>query len=222
MDFRLYIWAYLNPIFMLKRFFKVVSVVFHPLFMPLMLFGLTCFLGSFGVARYGFKVQMYFALGIFLFSFVVPSISVSIFVAFGMVKSAEMSGRHERHLPYLVGVLSMATLYYLLARVQVHFLISLPILGSVMAGCGLLLLNFFFKISAHTTCVGAVLGFLAAAYPFFRGDVLLVFMVAVAIAGMVGTARLYLNAHSATQVWCGYALGASSMFLVLKVGAWFL
>ena len=80
-------------------------------------------------------------------------------------------------------------------------------------------INFFWKISAHATAVGglfAVLFYIAAAglneyyfMPWLTAGAL--------IAGLTGTARLILGAHTLLQVAAGYALGFSAVLLLMWI-----
>ena len=99
-----------------------------------------------------------------------------------------------------------------------------PYLSFLFAGLILLLLltliTLKWKISIHTASIAALAGGITAltfiAQPiinlkqiFFVNTVLLIFI------GMVSFSRMYLKAHSATQILAGISLGFSLTFIVV-------
>lgn len=94
-----------------------------------------------------------------------------------------------------------------------------------LMGCTFLILvatiiTFFWRISLHTIGMGGLLGFfieVIVTQPFQQSMMMVIFMITVVLAGLVGSARLYLNAHTPAQIYVGYAVGfagtAGGMFV---------
>ncbi len=55
--------------------------------------------------------------------------------------------------------------------------------------------------------IGGLIGLLSALGHLYGMNVNWILMLAVFIAGIIGTARLYLNEHNATQIYSGFMLG---------------
>ena len=82
------------------------------------------------------------------------------------------------------------------------------------------IITFFWRISLHTIGMGGLLGFfteMMITQAFDKSIMIPVFMLTVIIAGLVGSARLYLEAHTPAQIYAGYAVGfvgtAGGMFV---------
>ena len=93
-----------------------------------------------------------------------------------------------------------------------------------LMGCTFVLLvatviTFFWRISLHTIGMGGIVGFFVEMIisHSFHQSMMVVFMITVILAGLVGSARLYLGAHTSAQVYAGYAVGfvgtAGGMFV---------
>ena len=80
-------------------------------------------------------------------------------------------------------------------------------------------ITFFWRISLHTIGMGGIVGFFVEMIisHSFHQSMMVVFMITVILAGLVGSARLYLGAHTSAQVYAGYAVGfvgtAGGMFV---------
>ncbi len=127
-------------------------------------------------------------------------------------------GKREKRFFPIMGTLIfyMATWYYL-KIVAFPFVITLFLLCLAIGLAVLLVLNFKWKISIHTTALGAGLGFFI--FLFLTESTFGIWPLAALIifSGLVGTARLYLDAHHPEQVYVGYAIG---LILTLIVFGW--
>jgi hypothetical protein len=199
---------------MLVRIAYFISLIFHPVCMPLYIYGLTVWLAPPSVMRYTGTALGCLAGVIVLFSVCVPAAFLWVMYRTRAIPTLTLEERRHRTLPYLVGIVSMLVLYYKLQQAHIAPLVYVPVLGGAVVGVGLLCINFFYKISAHAACIGAWLGFLWGAHLFFNVNELYLYILLMVILmmGLVGSARLYINAHTPTQVWFGYALGILLMY----------
>jgi membrane-associated phospholipid phosphatase len=108
---------------------------------------------------------------------------------------------------------------------------SRAILGATIGLFLAFFINIFDKISAHTVGMGGILGFILL-FLLQHGDVSiyfqsvnekiygiplsLIFLFSIVLAGFVGSVRLFLKAHSASQVYAGYFIGLISQFIALR------
>ena len=142
-----------------------------------------------------------------------------------LISSIAIPKRKER-LPVLALVIIYYSMTYYIFRYWNTTLLNLlhPYLSFLFAGLILLLLlaliTLKWKISIHAASIAALTGGMAAltfiAQPiinlkqiFFVNAVLLIFI------GMVSFSRMYLKAHSATQILAGISLGFSLAFIVV-------
>lgn len=212
---------------MLKISAKVISYIMHPLFL---LGYVLVFLMQ--ANRYLFSFSNDKAMGLVLITILTiaimfPLLSLLIMKALGLIKSFEMEDKFDRILPLII-----TGLFYLWLYVNIRKNDNIPgvftffVLGCTIAIFLALIINNFSKVSLHTIGAGGFVAIIAAitfqwTYGFtdlpipFTGIVLrmsdrLVLMIAILLAGVVGTARLYLKAHKPEEVYGGYIVGILS------------
>jgi hypothetical protein len=139
---------------------------------------------------------------------------------FGTISTYQMAERRERFVPFVAIALIYAVMSYL-------FFAKLPLsenFNRLMALVTALvifsmLITFFFKMSIHSVAVGGFIGILLPLNKAIENGALLVpTILAIAVAGVVMSARLYLQAHTFTEVWTGTLSG----FLIGLIGIFIL
>jgi membrane-associated phospholipid phosphatase len=100
-------------------------------------------------------------------------------------------------------------------------------LGSVIALCLGFFITVFSKLSLHAVGVGGLSGILLVMlWHFgyqglnvlgFNLHIKLVFMLSLIVSGLVGSARLWLNAHTTKDVFGGFLVGIASQFIALQI-----
>ncbi len=144
-----------------------------------------------------------------------PAINILLLRWYGMVTSLEMPARKERVAPFLSTVFFFALGYYLLRKGTLPTTIFSIFLGCMATLVILSLINFKWKISAHSAGIGGVLGSTMALFSIHEfGNVWLATVLIICV-GLTMTARLVLNAHSPSQVYGGAVLGFSITYLVV-------
>jgi hypothetical protein len=219
---------------MSKLLAKVISYLMHPLF----LIGyVLVFLMQ--TNRYLFSFPNDKAIGLTLItilsiSIMFPLIALIMMKALGLIKSFEMEDKHDRILPLII-----TGLFYLWLFVNIRKNDTIPaaftffVLGSTIAIFLALIINNFTKISLHTIGAGGFVaaiiaivfqwtyGFTDLPIPFlhieYRLSDRLVIMLAVMLAGIVGTSRLYLRAHKPDEVYGGYTVGILSQMIAYLI-----
>jgi membrane-associated phospholipid phosphatase len=131
-----------------------------------------------------------------------------------VVSSFEINERRERSLPLFITGVSYYFTYTLFKSLMLPDLFQLLILGSTLLILVCMIITFFWKISIHTLSVGGIVGFFMALG--FRYQIVFIQVVIplILIAGVVGYARLKLEAHSQSQVYLGFVTGFLTMFLI--------
>ncbi len=209
----------------MKTFCKIISFVFHPVFTVMysyfIYFHMDCIYNQ---MLFLAAPKIYFPLFSFLFLMAVffPLLTVYIMHKNKLISSIAIPKRKER-LPVLALVIIYYSMTYYIFRYWNTTLLNLlqPYLSFLFAGLILLLLltliTLKWKISIHAASIAGLNGGMAAltliAQPiinlkqiFFINAVLLIFI------GMVSFSRMYLKAHSATQILAGISLGFSLVF----------
>ncbi len=128
-----------------------------------------------------------------------------------------METRQERIWPMFITGMFFITGYYLLSLIPVipGFILNF-ILATIITIFVALIITYFWKISVHMIGMGGLTGGLLAFSYIFGLDIHLLFSALIIIAGLLGVARLTLNAHTLTQVCYGFLLGFFIVFIFVS------
>ena len=163
---------------------------------------------------YKAKITLY---GILIINTIVIPLGTLIYLKRkGLIPSYELKQRKNRTLPYAMTFLYYLLTYMVLRKTGLPDTVFQLLLIGVFGTFLVLVVNHFWKISAHAIGIGGLVGAmcgLAIAHQYVNP--ILLFAVWL-IAGLVGTARLYLQAHKPAQVYVGFL--ASFFFAFAAVG----
>lgn len=216
----------------MKYIAHLISLVFHPLIIISYVLVLLLVINP-----YLFSIQNEKAIGILItyvimLTIVLPGISVMLMRAMGFVNSIHLKERSERIIPLIItGGFYLWLFMNIYENTTIPLAFSIFVLGSTIG----LFLAFFFslftKVSLHTTGVGGLfVGILLIKYFFsyesFQLNLgtlgsymvstdILVFL-SLFFAGLVGTSRLLLKAHSLNEVIMGYLVGILSQLIAFS------
>lgn len=211
---------------------RLFSSLFHPIFILnyvlILLYLVNPYL--FGIQDDRQKGLLF--ISVFLLSVFFPIFTILVMKLVGFVDSIEVKDRKERVLPLVLTSIFYLWLYVNIRQnsiVPVAF--SIFVLGATIALFVAFFINNFSKISLHTVGMG---GFVAMIF-LIRGyfsygvfyfqigplgsfavslDFLLFF--SILAAGIVGTARLALQAHRKQDVYMGYLVGFLSQLIAFN------
>lgn len=194
---------------------KIISYVFHPLLMPTYGLILLLYTNNYISTFTPSKIKL-FIIGItFIFSFIMPALNALILLRMKRINSLEMETPRERVIPYSSAIVYFLALFYLFLKSPFPPIICLLILGAAVSIFLTLIINFKWKISAHAVGVGGIIGAILGISYRLMIDLQLILFISIALAGLVGYARLRLNAHNPTQVYCGFLLGIVTELLIM-------
>ncbi|RCW39337.1 phosphatase PAP2 family protein [Marinilabilia salmonicolor] len=201
----------------MKLFSKILSIVFHPMLMPTL--GLF-FIFSAGthLSYMPFEVKRLVYMIVIISSCLLPVSLLPLFLQMKVIKSFKMETARERVYPVLVTGLFYFLGYFFLRRLNISPLIENFVLSILVAVLLAAAISFFWKISLHAIAVGGITAVLAAMMFKYGVDLVLLVSFMVLISGLTTMARLYLNAHSPSQVYAGYATGFIIVFLGTLLG----
>ena len=207
---------------------NAISVLLHPVFMPL----LCC------VVLYTTMPQLFEAvkpkiltgwLGMIVINTVIfPILLMLLLKGLGFIKSIYLKDVKERVIPLIGIMVFYFWAYWVVKNVgvpsapdaawpktvvegpQVPQLAHILLLGNFWGLIIVFLVTIFFKISMHTSGVGALLGFVVVMMIVAKTLLLWPLIVAVVAAILIGWARYKLGAHSRQQLWLGYFVGIAA------------
>ncbi|HEY6160092.1 MAG TPA: hypothetical protein VI112_02685 [Bacteroidia bacterium] len=197
-------------------FSKIISYLFHPLLMPT--YGLLLYFWVDSSAAYFMKADLrWILIGMtFSFTFFLPLLNTLILLRARYIQSIHMHTRQERRVPLLVTALFYMAEYWLLHDRDVPQTLKLFILCATIAIVCTVVINLFWKISAHMVGIGGVCGamFVLCYLLQFQGGALLMAGLLL-LAGIIGSARLQLGEHHPLEVFAGFLLGAACPFIFM-------
>ena len=197
---------------MQKTISKLLSIIFHPLFMPTL--GLLIFFNSgtyYDFMPYEFKRIMFIL--ILVSTFVLPITFTPFYLFQKLIKNIEMQNKKERIVPFLITAILYFFCFYLLRRVNAPRVMQAFVLASSISVFVIFLLNFKWKISAHMTGIGGLTGAILAMSFLLQVNLELYIIASMIAAGILGYSRLHLQSHKSFEVYSGWIVG----FVILSV-----
>lgn len=193
---------------MYRKISEIISAVFQPLLMPSLIVGFLLFVLPESEIAGGPNKPLIF-LVVVANTFVIPLAILLVMRYNKVIPSLKMEDRKDRVFPFsMISLLYMVTAYAFYVKDWMDY--KLIFILFIITICLILLtsISFFWKISAHMLGVGGLLGIILAYSLILSGfNLLYPVLGAIILTGAVGTARLYLNAHTPAQVWAGFLLG---------------
>ncbi|NER09545.1 hypothetical protein SAMN06265375_101948 [Muriicola jejuensis] len=193
---------------------QLASYIFHPIFVPLA-----------GTVSYFLITPKYTTLEmrsgnilpVFILTIIIPILSFFILKNLGIVGSIFLEKTEERKYPLMI---SLILLFMILLKVipdnynvELYFFF----LGLIAASSTCLLLLYIpFKTSLHMMGMGSILMYLIALSFHFERNIVMAISLMFFASGLVASSRLYLKAHTRTELLIGFLVGAVSQLLTLK------
>lgn len=195
----------------LARFF---SYFLHPVLMPLI--GVVIIFNS-GIYQSDipFEIKKYTYLIVALFSIIIPISLLSVLAYWNLVQNIELTERKERFFPMIFSFVSVFILHIIMRKTIPIKLLNAFTLAMTVVLLLYLITNFKLKTSLHLLGLGGITGLLAVLTILFRADVFFWLSLAILFAGIAGTSRLFLKAHSLGEVIFGYLIGFSGVYCTI-------
>jgi hypothetical protein len=196
---------------------KIISYIFHPLFIPVYLSWLAVESQSFlfGVFSEWEKTIFIARFGVMYIMF--PLVSVLLMKALGFVSSIHLNTQKDRIIPYVVCMIYYWWMWYVLHNqpeypkqfVILSFAIFLASIGGLMA-------NINIKISMHAIGAGLMAAFVMLLG--FSQDINFGIYISISIllAGIICTARFIDSDHTAKEIYVGLLVGILALVLAVK------
>lgn len=200
----------------LRFFAYLVSYVFHPVFMPVVMMALLYRLAGSSFAgitprAYGLKL---IAVGVS--TLLMPLLVVLLLKGLGFLKSFHMPDPKDRIIPLIATMTFYFWIYLVFKNTHEPLILRAFLLGNFWGSMMLFLATIFYKVSMHTVAAGGVLGLMIVLMIMSPVSMFIPLLIAIVVAGIIGTARMLLGAHTPFEIWAGYLLG-----VLVQVGAYF-
>ena len=194
---------------------KTASVVLYPLFIPTYGIALFCYAYTIHVLPLNVKWMLVAVIATFVLTCLLPLSVILYLVKRGKVQDIQIEDSRERTIPYHYAILGFAFWAYLVVRIlHAPLFLSFIAIGATIAILIVQLINRRWKISAHLTGFGGLVGGLFC-YCLGIGAIPTWSTICIwfALSLLLMYARLHLNAHTPEQVSAGWLLGFVCTFI---------
>ena len=193
---------------------KIISVLLHPMLMP-----------CYGIALFFLSQQSTILLlprvysvvcivGTFVLTLVIPFVLLLFLWRKGHIDSLHIHQANQRTTPYVYTLICYGFwTYFLHSTVHMPKCIVLIAVGAIAALLAVVIINHWWKISAHLTGIGGVLGGICSFSLCYATLPMELIITILFLSLLLMYARLYMKAHTPMQVVCGYLLGIVCTFL---------
>ncbi|PCJ28127.1 MAG: hypothetical protein COA97_02295 [Flavobacteriales bacterium] len=194
---------------------KIISSLFHPLLMPVI--GLLIIFNTDSYINYimPFEKKMAIIFLVALTTFIIPSFISLILLIKKVIDSLEMKTQKERIIPYALTVVFYVLTLYMLKNAQIPPIIYNFIIGATLSVILAFIINLKWKISAHMIGVGGLVGALICISMILEIYITPYIIFALLMAGLVGSCRLVLKAHTQSQIYIGFVVGVICQIITL-------
>ena len=199
----------------IEQIAKFLSVALYPLFVPTYGVALFCWAYSLHVEPLAAAWIAVAIGGTFLLTCAIPISAIWILMRRGKVTDLQIENASERTIPYIYTVLGFCFWNYLMVSVlHAPLFISMVSIGGTVSIALVALINRSWKISAHLTGFGGLVGGLLA-YCLDIGAIPTwwVLLIWFGLSLLLMYARLFLQAHTSAQVIAGWLLGIVCTFI---------
>jgi hypothetical protein len=192
-----------------------LSILLHPLLMPVLTLGLAFTLDPHLSYFIEPRSQLVILAMVGMMTVVFPLLSIALLWRSGLVSGVTLPLREERTAPYVMTLFYHGMAYYLLRRSELDPATFSLVFGGMVALLATLLINLRWKISAHMVGIGGLLGALSSLLVQHGTIAPLELAPFILVAGALGTARLLVSDHTPAQIYAGGAVGFLSTFVCI-------
>lgn len=198
----------------LDRLARIVSIVFHPLLMPV--YGMAIIFSAPTLFGYlPFNVKRLLILILLINNVLLPLSLLPFFIQRNIISSWTITERKERNYPLIITTVLYCITSYLIFRFPVPVFLKTYIFAATFISLIVTVINFWWKISLHSVGAGALISLVLLLSLKMLTPLEWYLIPAVLIAGLILSSRLKLNLHSPQQVWIGLFTGFFGLSLFM-------
>jgi membrane-associated phospholipid phosphatase len=201
----------------MKSVSHIISFIFHPLFLPAYAVLITIqanpsLFDFSGINRNILLVQ------VVINTIILPTITIGLMIPLGFVKSLKMEETTDRILPYIAGMFYYIWIVVLFIKSgETPVIINVLMLGALISMILSFLITLVYaKISLHTVGAGILVGYFLTINSIMELNIVPVILISIFLAGLIGTSRLILKAHTKEEIYLGYFIGSLGLLISIN------
>lgn len=198
-----------NPVIRLVA--KIVSYVFHPLFVPVYIVWFLINFQPYMFSSFSPFEKIITLLRFFIMYSFFPLVTVLLAKGLGFIDSVYLKTQKDRIIPYIVcGIYYFWMCYVLRHQSQYSNEVVQFAMAIFIASFVGLIVNIYIKVSMHAMSMGLLLVFMGILALAQAVNFTVYISVALLIAGLVCTARMIVSDHTQKEIYAGLLVGAIS------------
>jgi len=187
---------------------RIISYVFHPLFIPTYVFYFLVIQFPYefaGITEFQLKLRLF---SLFWLTAFFPAFAVFLLWRLKFSESIFLRTQKERIVPYMITMFFYWWMYYLSRNfTDQPAVLKFFYMGIFIATVFGLTLNNYFKISLHAIGAGGAMAAIILFAFYYRAPLGIAMSVAVLIAGVVCTSRFLVSDHTSKEIYTGLLVG---------------
>jgi hypothetical protein len=200
----------------LKFLAHIISVVFHPLFIPVYAVWYIAFVHPLFFTGMNDSVRSWILIRVSINMVLFQLVTVLLLKGVGFIDSIFLRTQKDRIIPYIT-----AGIFYFWMYLVFHNQLFLPLIlpafvfGAFLATSAALIANIYFKVSMHAIGVGGLLGLLLVILFYTHSTIAVAapLMITLLITGLVCTSRLMVSDHKQGDIYMGLFIGIVCQFI---------
>ena len=194
---------------------KIISTLFHPLIIPII--GLVIIFNTDSYVNYAIPDELKKAVILLVgtSTFLIPLLISLLLLNRKIINSLEMETQKERVIPYTFTIIFYVFTLFMIKRAPIPPIIFNFIIGATLSVIIAFIVNIKWKISAHMIGIGGLVGALICISMMLEIYITPYIIFALIVAGLVGSSRLILKAHTQLQIYVGFVVGITCQIIAL-------
>jgi len=198
----------------LDRPAKIISVIFHPLFVPV--YGMVIIFSAPTLFGYlPFQVKKLLFLIVLINNVFLPLSLLPYFRYRNVISSWTIDNRRERIIPLSITTILYSTTAFIIMRFPIPVSLKSFIFAASFLSLIVTVINFWWKISLHSVGAGALMAIVLILSFKMYTPLVWYLISAIIVGGLVLSSRLRLNFHNPQQVWFGFLTGFLGLTLFM-------
>lgn len=206
----------------MKPFAYLISTFFHPMLLPSYAMLLIATVYPQFLANLTKDEVVRLLVTIATNTLLFPGLVIVLMKKLNFISSFNIPDRKERIIPYIAISIFYFWTFMVVRSLGIGGFINDVMFGASLSVFAVFFFNLFFKISAHTMAFGNFIALMISLTFMSSFNLEWALAIVVLIAGLVGTSRLILKAHTPAEVFWGYAIGLICQLIAFKIDLNFL
>lgn len=184
------------------------SILLYPMWMPLYGVILFCLAARKLLPILPASYMGMCIAGTAVLTLIIPIILLLFLWRKGYIDSLHIDNAKQRTTPYIYTLICYGFwAYFVRVTVKMPTFMLLVAIGAMVALLAVTIINHWWKISAHLTGIGGLLGGIFSFALNYSTLPLMLIIIVLLLSLLLMYARIYLQAHTPMQVVCGFLLG---------------